>query len=66
MARLAKPLSDTEIKTAKPKDKEYNLADGGGLQIRIKPNGSKLWLLNYSHPITKKRQNLSLGTYPDI
>ena len=66
MARLAKPLSDTEIKTAKPKDKEYNLADGGGLQIRIKPNGSKLWLLNYSHPITKKRQNLSLGSYPDI
>lgn len=66
MARLAKPLSDTEIKTAKPKDKEYNLADGSGLQIRIKPNGSKLWLLNYSHPITKKRQNLSLGSYPDI
>ena len=42
MARLAKPLSDTEIKTAKPKDKEYNLTDGSGLQIRIKPNGSKL------------------------
>ena len=66
MARLAKSLSDTKIKTAKPKDKEYNLADGSGLQIRIKPNGSKLWLLNYSHPITKKRQNLSLGSYPDI
>jgi integrase len=66
MARLAKPLSDTEIKNAKAKDKEYNLADGAGLQLRVKPNGSKLWLLNYVNPITKKRQNLSFGAYPDI
>lgn len=35
MARLAKPLSDTEIKNAKPKDKEYNLADGSGLQSEL-------------------------------
>jgi hypothetical protein len=35
MARLAKPLSDTEIKNAKAKDKEYNLADGAGLQLRV-------------------------------
>jgi integrase len=66
MARLTKPLTDTELKTTKPKDKEYNLADGSGLQLRVKPNGSKLWLLNYTHPITKKRQNLSIGNYPDI
>lgn len=66
MARTTRPLSDTEIKKARPKDKEYNLADGGGLQLRVRPSGAKLWLFNYSRPYTKKRANLSLGSYPDV
>ena len=66
MARTTRPLSDTEIKKARPKDKEYNLADGGGLQLRVRPSGAKLWLFNYSRPYTKKRTNLSLGSYPDV
>lgn len=65
MARTTNPLTNTEVKQAKPKDKEYNLADGSGLQLRIKPNGSKLWIFNYSRPFTKKRANLGLGSYPD-
>ncbi len=65
MAKLTKPLTNTEVKHAKAKDKEYNLADGEGLQLRVKPNGSKLWLLNYQRPYTKKRTNLSLGSYPE-
>ena len=32
-------LTDTKIKQAKPKDKEYPLTDGHGLNIIIKPNG---------------------------
>jgi hypothetical protein len=47
MARLTKPLSSTEIKNAKPKIKEYNLADGDGLMLRVKPTGSKFWIFNY-------------------
>lgn len=47
MARTTKPLTDTEIKKAKPKDKIYTLSDGHGLQLRIKPNGSKMWLFDY-------------------
>jgi integrase len=66
MSRLTKPLTDKQIKQAKSKDKEYNLADGSGLQLRIKPNGSKLWLFNYSRPYIKKRTNLSFGTYPEV
>jgi len=66
MARIATPLTDIQIKQAKPKDKEYNLADGNGLQLRVKPSGSKLWLFNYSRPYTKKRSNLGFGQYPDI
>jgi len=66
MAKIAKPLTNTEVKAAKAKEKEYNLADGLGLQLRVKPNGSKLWLFNYQRPITKKRANLSLGKYPAL
>ena len=66
MARRASPLTDTEIKKAKPKEKEYNLCDGDGLSLRIKPNGSKLWIFNYVRPILKTRTNLGLGAYPVI
>lgn len=66
MAKQIKPLSPTQVTKAKPLEKEYSLADGNGLYLRIKPNGAKLWIFNYIHPTTKKRKNISLGTFPDI
>ncbi len=60
------PLTDTKIKNAKPKDKEFNLTDGLGLMIRIMPSGSKKWYFNYQRPFTKKRNAISLGDYPSI
>jgi len=64
MPRTTKPLTNTEAQQAKAKGKEFNLADGEGLALRVKPNGSKLWIFNYYRPYTKKRTSLSLGTYP--
>jgi integrase len=66
MARTTKPLTNTEVKQAKPKEKVYTLSDGGGLQLRVKPNGSKLWLFDYFKPYTKKRTSLSFGPYPAL
>ncbi len=66
MAKQITPLTNTEVKQAKIKDKEYTLADGAGLQLRVRPNGAKLWILKYSQPYTKKRTNLSLGKYPQV
>ncbi len=66
MARTTKPLTNTEVQQAKPKDKEYNLNDGDGLALRIKPNGSKIWVFIYYRPYTRKRTSLSFGTYPTI
>ena len=66
MAKITKPLTNTEVKQAKPKDKEYNLVDGNGLALRVKPNGSKLWVLVYSRPYTKKRTSLSFGSFPPL
>ena len=42
MARKVTPLTATQIKNAKPKDKAYTLPDGNGLQLLIKPDGKKL------------------------
>jgi len=33
MAKITKPLTNTEVKQAKPRDKDYTLLDGGGLQL---------------------------------
>lgn len=66
MARTTKPLTNTEVKQAKPKTKVYTLSDGGGLQLRVKPNGSKLWLFDYRRPFTNKRTSLSFGAYPAL
>ncbi len=59
-------LTDSKLRTAKSEDKEYNLGDGDGLYLRVKPNGTKIWLFNYYRPDNKKRANISFGTYPDV
>ncbi len=64
MARLTTPLSDTQLKNAKPKEKKYKLSDGGGLFMQINPNGSKLWRLSYR--INGKAKEYAIGTYPNI
>ncbi|RUO26012.1 integrase [Aliidiomarina minuta] len=72
MPKAAKRLTDTAVKTAKPKDhdtdkpKDRVMTDGNGLQLRVRANGSKLWNFNYIHPVTKKRLNMGLGAYPDV
>jgi hypothetical protein len=66
MARIVKPLTNTEVKNAKAKEKEFNLSDGEGLSLRVKPNGSKNWIFNYTHPISNKRANIGFGIYPEV
>jgi len=60
------PLTDTQIKQTKPSEKVITLSDGGGLQLRIKPNGSKLWQLRFNKPIDKKPALMGLGAYPAV
>jgi len=66
MAKKVTPLSDTKVKQAKPRDKDYELSDGDGLMVRIRTSGTKAWLLKYHKPHTKKRTNLSFGNYPEV
>ncbi|ROQ55811.1 uncharacterized protein DUF4102 [Pseudomonas putida] len=41
-------LTDTQCRTAKPKDKPYKLTDGKGLYLEVKPNGTKAWRYRFS------------------
>ncbi|WP_172796945.1 phage integrase central domain-containing protein [Pantoea ananatis] len=69
MAKIAKKLTDTEIKSIKPADKEINLFDGDGLILRIAPlakGWKKNWYFRYAVPVSKKRTKMSLGTYPHL
>jgi len=64
MAIRTAPLTVTEIKNAKPKEKNYKLSDGRGLFLLIKPTGSKLWRLKYR--FNGKEKEYAIGTYPTI
>ncbi|HCZ9593599.1 TPA: tyrosine-type recombinase/integrase, partial [Vibrio cholerae] len=66
MARTTKSLTDKQISNAKPQDKEYTLFDGNGLRLRVKPNGTKTWLFNYTRPHNGKRANMTFGSYPSL
>lgn len=57
-------LTDATCKSAKPLDKDYRLADHGGLALMIKKNGSKLWI--YRYRFNKKENIYSIGKYPDV
>lgn len=58
------PLSDPQIRNAKPKDKAYRLFDSKGLYIEVAPSGGKWWRFKYRFAGKEKR--LSLGVYPEV
>lgn len=58
-------LSDRKVTNAKPKEKEYLLSDGAGLSLRVRPDGSRLWIFRYTSPAGKPAKK-SLGPYPNV
>ena len=57
-------LTELSIKQAKPKIKQYKLTDGEGMYLRVYPNGSKYWQLQFW--FEGKQKILSFGVWPDI
>jgi len=58
------PLTNIEVKNAKPKAKPYKLSDGGGLFLLVQPTGSKWW--RYKYRYAGKEKLLALGVYPEV
>ncbi|WP_270797022.1 tyrosine-type recombinase/integrase, partial [Aeromonas sp. QDB11] len=60
-------LTDTKARSIKPEDKP--LAHGGVTGLTLHPSTAKgrgKWVFRYVSPLTKKRRNAGLGTYPEI
>ena len=55
-------LTDSTIRTVKPKKTAQKLSDGGGLFLHVLPNGSKHWRMAYRYG--GKQKLLSFGPYP--
>jgi hypothetical protein len=62
--RNSNKLTELKIKQAKPKEKQYKLTDGEGMYLRIYPNGSKYWQLQYW--FEGKQKVLSFGVWPEV
>lgn len=57
-------LTDIKARKAQPRDKDYKLADAGGLYLFVTARGSKSWRLKYRFAGKEKR--LVFGQYPEI
>src|ERR1700754_2354118 len=58
------PLTDSQCKKALPRERDYKLADGGGLYLFVTSKGHKSWRLKYRFAGSEKR--LLIGSYPDV
>ena len=74
MPKQIAPLTDIQVKNAKPQDKDITLFDGGGLYLLIGKQkydatgkslpASKLWRMKYRYD--GKERLLSFGAYPTL
>ncbi len=55
------PLTNTTVHNAKPREKPYKLADGGGLYLLVSNTGSRYW--RYDYRVHGKRKTLAIGVY---
>lgn len=57
-------LTTLQIKSAKPAERAYKLADTGGLFVLVQPNGSKLW--RYKFRLDGVEGLQALGAFPEV
>ena len=59
-----KPLDPKKVEHARPRDRDYKLADTGGLYLFVSTSGHRSWRLKYR--FGGKERRLLLGTYPEV
>lgn len=57
------PLADTAIRSAKPRDKQYKMADERGLYVLVTKTGK---YCRFDYRFLGKRKTLAIGVYPDV
>jgi hypothetical protein len=64
MPKRVTPLSGIQAKSAKQKDADYKIADGGGLYLLVTTTGGRLWQFKYF--FEGKEKLLTFGAYPEV
>lgn len=62
--KRATPLTEMQIRKAKPAEKPYRLADGKGLYLGVMPNGSRYWRMKYR--FDRKEKRAAFSVYPEV
>ena len=57
-------LTESAVKKAEPKTKQFKLSDGGGLYLLVHTNGSKYWRFDFR--FDGKQKSSSLGVWPEV
>jgi integrase len=57
-------LTDTKIRNAKPRDRQYRLADSMGMCVVVQPSGGKLFQVRFRRH--GKERTYSIGPYPQL
>lgn len=57
-------LTDKQCRAATPRDKTYQLSDGNGLALEVRPSGKKYWIVRMWSDGKETRR--SLGPYPTV
>ena len=57
-------LTESAVKKAEPKTKQYKLSDGGGLYLLVHTNSSKYWRFDFR--FDGKQKSSSLGVWPEV
>jgi len=57
-------LTDTRIRSARPKAQAFKLSDGGGMYLLVTPEGGRYWRMDYR--FLGKRRTVALGVYPTV
>nr|WP_054763573.1 hypothetical protein [Methylomonas koyamae] len=57
---------DAVYRAAKPKDKDYSISDGGGLALKVKPDGTKRWTFSIVYAMARKITLALVNTRPPL
>lgn len=65
MGKPIAPLTEMQVRNAKPREKPYKLIDVGGLYLFVMLGGSRIWRLKFRQ-VNGKENTLTFGPYPEI
>ena len=58
------PLTDTQVRNLKPREKPFKISDGERMHLYVTPKGAKRWRMAYD--FGGKEKLMSFGKYPAV